>query len=105
MIIDVIVTILMISAVVFIGFGVIGIFRFKSFYSRILVTAKSETVGFLTMMIAVIIASGWSFFSMKAVLITVFVMMTNPIVTHSITRSAYRSGYRIRKDVDNDGNQ
>ncbi|MBN1891289.1 MAG: monovalent cation/H(+) antiporter subunit G [Clostridiales bacterium] len=97
-----IVSVLMLIALIFMSFGVIGIFRFRNFYSRTLVTAKSETVGFLTMMIAVMISSGMSFFTLKVGLITIFVMMTNPIVTHSIARSAHHSGYQIRKDDAND---
>lgn len=102
MIRDIIVSVLMIAALIFMIFGVVGIFRFRNFYPRILVTAKSETVGFLTMMAAVMIASGWSFFTLKVALITFFVMITNPIVTHSIARSAYRSGYHVRKEFADD---
>ena len=89
---------LMVVALVFMAFGVIGIFRFHNFYARILITSKAEIVGFLTMMASIMLSAGLSFFSLKVGLITALVMLTNPIATHAIARSAHISGYKIRKD-------
>lgn len=84
------------------AFGVAGIFRFRSFYARILITSKAETVGFMTLMMGIIIASGLTFFSLKVGLIIALVMLTNPIATHAMARSAQKSGYAVRKENRND---
>ena len=98
MIREILAVILMYAALAFMAFGLIGLFRFRHFHSRILVTSKVETVGFLTMMLAIVISAGLSYFSLKTGLITAFVLMTNPIATNSIAHSAIKSGYEIRKD-------
>lgn len=82
----------------FITVGVIGIFRFKNFYPRILVASKIDTVGSITLMLGIVIRKGFTFFSMKVLLILVILIMINPLTTHSIARSAFYSGYRVRKE-------
>lgn len=82
----------------FITIGVLGIFRFKNFYPRILVASKIDTVGSITLMFGVVIRHGISFFSMKVLLILVIMIMINPLSTHSIARSAFYSGYKVRKE-------
>jgi len=80
--------------VVFMLFGIIGIFQTKKdFYYRILVACKIDTVGFLTLVIGVAIRYGFSFFTGKLFLIVIIIMILNPLVAHIVARSAYKSGY------------
>jgi multicomponent Na+:H+ antiporter subunit G len=95
--IDLLAYLLIIIALLFMALGVIGLFRFKDFYSRILISAKIETVGFLTIMIGFAILSGLSYAALKIILITLMVMITNPLSTHAIARSAFLSGYAINQ--------
>lgn len=97
--IDFLAYLLIIIALIFMALGVIGLFRFKDFYSRILISAKIETVGFLTIMISFIVLSGFTYASMKIFLITLLVMITNPLSTHAIARSAFLSGYTISQET------
>lgn len=85
----------------FMMFGIIGVYRFSNFYARILITAKVETVGFLAVMIGILVQSGFSYFSLKIVLIALFFMLTNPLSTHAIGRSAFYSNLS-EKEMDND---
>jgi len=94
---DFIVNIIISLGLIFISFGVFGIFRFKTIYSRILVASKVDTVGFITIMIGVIVKQGISFFSLKVLLILIIVLIVNPLTTHSIVRSAYLSGYKLKE--------
>ena len=98
MIRDVLSSILMYTALIFMAFGLLGIFRFRHFHARILVSSKVESVGFLTLMAAIILSAGITYFSLKTGLIAVFVLMTNPIATHAIAHSAVQSGYQVNKD-------
>jgi len=80
--------------VVFMLFGVLGIFQpKKDFYYRVLVACKIDTVGFLTIIIGVAIRHGFSFFTGKLLLIVIIMMVLNPLVAHIMVRSAYNSGY------------
>lgn len=86
-------TLVIIIALAFMFFGVLGLFRFNDFYSRILISSKVETVGFLTIMVGLVLFSGFNFASLKILLILLLMLITNPLSTHAIARSAYISGY------------
>jgi multicomponent Na+:H+ antiporter subunit G len=83
---------------VFILIGVIGLLRFKSFYTRILVTAKIDTVGVITVLIGVAIMHGFSFFSLKVLLLMCLILIVSPLANHMIARYAYLSGYKNDED-------
>ncbi|MFV0466950.1 MAG: monovalent cation/H(+) antiporter subunit G [Lachnospiraceae bacterium] len=89
--------IIIIIALLFMVLGVAGLFRFKGFYHRILITSKVEVLGFITIMIGIMMNSGFNFFTGKVFLIMMVMIITNPLATHAIARSAYRSGHKLRK--------
>ncbi|WP_432402958.1 monovalent cation/H(+) antiporter subunit G [Wukongibacter sp. M2B1] len=90
--------ILLVLSWIYIVFGMIGIFRFSNMYSRLLTSSKIDTVALITVLIALIFHSGFSIFSIRLILILVFVMITNPISNHVIARSAYLNGIPLRKE-------
>lgn len=89
---------IIIIGLIFMTLGVFGIYRFNDYFSRILVSAKVDTVGFITIMLGLIIKHGFDFFTGKLILVLALYVVTNPIATHAITRSAHLSGYRIKKE-------
>jgi len=91
--------VIIVLGLVFILFGVIGMIRFKNFYTRILVTAKIDTVGVITILIGVAVRNGASFFSLKVLLIMGIMMIINPMASHMIARSAYLSGYKTETQI------
>jgi len=86
--------------IIFILFGVIGALKFKNFYTRILVTAKIDTVGAITVLIGIAIRNGFGFFSLKTLLLIFVMMIINPLATHMIARSAYLSGYKTEAQIE-----
>ena len=86
-------------------FGIIGIFKFNNFYPRILVTAKIDTVGTLTLITGLVVKHGLSFFSLKLLLLLGIMLILNPLAAHMVARSAYLSGHKIddhqTRDDDN----
>jgi len=90
------------AGVIFILFGVFGLFRFDNFYGRILVTAKIDTVGTLTFVLGLVIKHGLSFFTFKLLVLLVIMLVINPLATHIVLRSAYLSGYKIDDHSVND---
>jgi multicomponent Na+:H+ antiporter subunit G len=72
-------------------FGVIGIFKLKAFYARILIAAKIDTVGSFTFIIGVAVKHGFGFFSLKLLLLAALLLFINPLITHMIAHSAYMS--------------
>lgn len=94
MLLIVIARVLMLIGICFIALGVLGLYRFKHFYPRILVGSKIDTVGYITLMLGVALRYGWSMSALKVLLITLLMLVVNPILTHTVARSAYLSGYR-----------
>lgn len=74
----------------FILIGIYGLFRFQNFFARILITSKVEILGGMTIMLGIALLSGFSFFTGKVILIMFLLLITNPLATHSIARSAYK---------------
>ena len=86
---------------IFMIFGVLGIYKFKNFYPRMLAASKVDTVGVITVIIGVMLRHGVSFFSAKALVILIILLIISPLVTHIVTRSAYVSGYSSDDDRKN----
>ncbi|MDH8677755.1 monovalent cation/H(+) antiporter subunit G [Fusibacter bizertensis] len=95
---DLIGSIVIVIGVIFVSIGVIGIYRFNNFYARALAASKVDTVGFITIILGVILKSGFNFFTLKVIVILIVNMLINPMITHSIVRSAKISGYKIGKE-------
>ena len=83
--------------IIFMCFGVFGMFKFKEFYFRYLVTSKIDIVGTFTIIFGLIIRHGISFFSGKLLVILVIMMILNPLVSHIVARSAYLSDHEVEK--------
>lgn len=88
--------------VISVAFGLIGMFRFKAFYGRVLASSLIDSAGFLSILIGVIFLKGISFFSFKVIFLLAIGLLMNPITTHILVRSAWLSGYK--EDVNDDGN-
>ena len=84
--------------IIFVILGIVGLYRFDNFYARVLTASKVDTVGYITVLFGVMLKQGFSFFTLKVGFIILITMLVNPLTTHILTRSAYKSGYRIRKD-------
>lgn len=80
--------------------GIIGFIRFKHFYPRILITAKIDTVGAITIILGAAIKHGFSFFSLKTLLIMIIMMIINPLASHMIVRAARQSGFQTVNEDD-----
>jgi multicomponent Na+:H+ antiporter subunit G len=94
---DLIGKILILIGVLNIAFGIISILRFKNFYTRILISSKVDTVGFICVMTGVMIFSGLSYFTLKVAVILLTMSFISPIMTHYIARSAYNTGQKINE--------
>jgi multicomponent Na+:H+ antiporter subunit G len=83
---------LLIIGCIFIGFSIVGILRYRNIYTKILLISKVDTVATLTIIIGLIIKMGFSMATVKLIILTVFLMITNPINTHMIARAAWLNG-------------
>lgn len=88
--------ILMIAGILFALFGMIGLFRFRHFYSRILVTSNIDAAGILLLLIGVALQSPNTAFALKIGIVGLLSLITSPLSSHAILRSARDSGYRMK---------
>ena len=88
--------ILVVIGAVFMLFGVIGIFKYRHFYPRILIVSKIDTAGALTILIGVAIMHGFSFFTLRILILLAIMLVVNPMVTQVLASSAYLSGYQLQ---------
>lgn len=77
--------------------GVLGVIRFPDVFCRMHAATKGPTLGIMLIMIASIIfyatAGGHegSFYT-RNILIIVFIVCTNPVGAHMLSKNAYKSG-------------
>lgn len=70
----------------------VGIVRLPDVYSRTHATSKSDTMGTGLALIAAALALDSGTALLKIVLLLVFVLLTNPVAAHAISRAAYLEG-------------
>lgn len=95
---EIISTILIALGGIFILFGVIGLFKFPHFYPRILISAKIDTVGTITIVAGIAVRHGISYFTGKLVLLIGIILILDSLTTHICARSAYLSGHPLERE-------
>jgi multicomponent Na+:H+ antiporter subunit G len=90
-IIEIIGHVIVCIGLVFVAFGIIGIYRFKNFYQRLLSSSKIDTVGTITVIIGMVLIHGMNVFSLRLILIFGILLLLGPLSTHIVARSAYMS--------------
>ena len=72
----------------------IGVVRFPDFYSRMHPAGQNDTLGQALILVGLIIYEGFSFVSIKLLLIIIFIFIVNPTATHAIAKAAYTAGVK-----------
>ena len=74
---------------IFLFLGALGILRLPDVYNRLQAGTKCTTLGAFCAIVGVGIAEpGWIF---KALIVAVFILLTNPISAHALARASYKS--------------
>jgi multicomponent Na+:H+ antiporter subunit G len=77
----------------FLFLGGLGIFRLPDVYNRLQAGTKCTTLGAFSTILGVgFVHPNWM---MKAIVIGVFILLTNPISAHALARASYKSGVRL----------
>ena len=78
----------------FVFFGTIGIIRFPDIYTRLQTSSKCDSAGAVALLIGLILREGLNLFSLRILIILVFLLLTNPVASHAIARSAAIRGIK-----------
>lgn len=86
-----VVAVLLISAgVFFMAVSAIGLLRFRDFYTRAHVVAKSETFGIILVISGVIVQQGFGNGSPRLVLLVLLAAAANPTAVHALARAYHQ---------------
>jgi len=77
--------------------GSIGIVRFPDFYNRVHANTVVVVGGCLMLILGAGISGGLDIFTVKAVVIAIFVFITNPVASHALAKAAHKSGVKLWK--------
>jgi len=78
----------------FVFVGSLGMLRFRDVYSRLQASGVSDNAGLGLILIGLILHSGWDRHDITLLLLLLLMLITNPIVTHSVARSAFVQRHR-----------
>ncbi len=69
----------------------VGMLRFPDAYTRLHAGTKGLTIGAGLLLVGVAVRAPSAAFALRAILVVVFLLVTNPIAIHAIARANYRS--------------
>lgn len=90
--------ILMGIGVGFVFVGSLGMLRFRDTFSRLQASGVADNAGLGLVLIGLVVHSGWDRHDITLVLLLFLMLITNPIVTHSIARSAFVQRHREERE-------
>ena len=89
---------LILIGLVFIISGIIGLFRFKNFYTKLHASSVIECCGGPLCLLGLALIHSGSNYSIKLILITVLILILNPLSTHTLSQSALI--YKINRNLE-----
>ena len=75
--------------------GAMGILRFPDVYNRLHANTVVVVGGVIMTLLGAGLLTGLSVYSLKALLIAIFLFLTNPVGAHAIARAAHKSGVKL----------
>ena len=83
--------------------AVTGVYRFGFIMNRMHAAGIGDTAGLFGVISACVIASGWSFDSLKLILLVFFMWFTSPVSTHFLGQVEYYSNRSLYRFVGRKG--
>ncbi len=80
--------------------GVIGVYRFKYVLNRMHAAAMNDTLGILLIMLGLIVMSGFTFTSLKLLLIILMLWLSSPVASHLIGRLEITTNENITDEME-----
>ena len=74
--------------------GAAGIIRFPDFWSRLHAAAVVDSAGTGLLLFGMMLQAGFTFITVKLLLIGIFLLITGPTATHAVANAAFVSGSR-----------
>ena len=91
---------LIISGLAVMCLGVIGVYRFKYVLNRMHAAAMNDTMGIGLVMLGLIVMSGFTFTSLKLLLVIIMLWLSSPVSSHLIGRLEITTNEDIAKHME-----
>ena len=91
-----------ISGSIFIIIGAYGAYKAPGFWSRLQSVSLIESLGAFLVLIGLGLQSGFTFITIKIVIIGIFLFITGPTSTHALANAAFSSGVRPKQKLESD---
>ncbi len=83
---------LIMSGVLFVIAGAIGVIRLPDFYTRMHAAGMTDTLGAEFIIFGLMVQAGFSQTSLKLLLIAFFLFLTSPTASHAVASAAHQAG-------------
>lgn len=83
----IIAAVFIVAGILVFGIATFGVFRFRYVLNRMHIAAQSDTMGLLLCLIGVMILTGFTFATLKVILIIAFFWAASPLAAHLIARA------------------
>lgn len=83
---------LMVAGAFFFLVGVLGLLRMPDVFSRIHTTTKGDTLGVGLIILGIMLLYGFSFTSLRLIVLLALTWLTTPTAAHLIAKAAYHKG-------------
>jgi len=84
-----------ILGLIFDFFGCLGLIRLPDVYNRLQAATKSVTLGTCSILFGLFLFKGLTAAGIKAILATLFLILTSPVAAHALARAAHKSGVKL----------
>ena len=91
---------LIIAGLLVMCLGVIGVYRFKYVLNRMHAAAMNDTMGIALVMLGLIVMSGFTFTSLKLLLVIIMLWLSSPVSSHLIGRLEITTNADISKHME-----
>jgi multicomponent Na+:H+ antiporter subunit G len=98
--IDIISTLFMAAGALVMILGTVGLLKFPDFYTRIHATGKCDTLGQILIIFGCMIYEGFTFITIKLLMVTLFYLFAGPAGCHALMKAAYVTGVPVWKKGD-----
>lgn len=99
-------TILFIIGLILIFIGILGMYQFKTFHSRLMASTLIDSAGYICILIGIILRWGFQTVTVKFLLLFFAIIVINPIFTHFLVQFSWKSGHKenVKEDSQNGNN-
>ena len=91
---------LIVAGLIVMCLGVIGVYRFKYVLNRMHAAAMNDTMGIGLVMLGLIVMSGFTFTSLKLLLVILMLWLSSPVSSHLIGRLEITTNEDISKHME-----